>query len=273
MDEEIKAAEDAINESNAEGSQEQGEENIPEESPTTEEIAGEEESQEEGVATESESEEFETEESPKKGAEKRIKQLVKEKNEAEQQAKSLADRLAEITEQGNISPQGQYQSPQQQQDEPIVQPGEEIDAFELDRRIRERENRLLQQMEARSELRNRQTEAVNRINSESQKAIAKYGQLNPDSVDFDKELSETITEAAEALVRQNPYSASVEKFVDKLMKPYVEGVTREVGKERENIAKQVSQSALRPTSVHKAEKGDSEKTISELEAELGVVAS
>lgn len=273
MDEEIRAAEEAVNASNAEGSEEQGEENIPEESPTTKETAGEEESQEEEVATESEGEEPETEESPKKGAEKRIKQLVKERNEAEQKAKSFADRLAEITGQGNSSPQGQYQFPQQQQDEPIVQPGEEIDAFELDRRIRERENRLLQQMEARSELRNKQTEAINRINSESQKAIAKYEQLNPESESFDKELSETITEATEAYVRQSPYSASVEKFVDKLMKPYVQGVTREVGKERENIAKQVSRSALRPTSIHKAEKGDSEKTIAELEAELGVVNS
>ena len=272
MDEEIKAAEDAINESNAEGSQEQGEENIPEESPTTEEIAGEEESQEEGVATESESEEFETEESPKKGAEVRIKQLVKERDEERAKAKSFADRLAEISGQGQ-SPNGQYQVPQQQTDEPIVQPGEEIDAFELDRRIRERENRLLNQMEARSELRSKQSEAVNRINSESQKTIAKYEQLNPQSNNFDQELSDTITEATEAYVRQNPYSASVEKFVDRLMKPYNEGVSREVGKERENIAKQVSQSALRPSSIRREEKDDSEKSLSELEAELGVVNS
>ena len=270
MDDEIRAAEEAVEASNAEAPQEQSEDNTQEESPTTEETAGEAEFAEEEVATESTGEEAETEESPKKGAETRIKQLVKERDEERAKAKSFADRLAEISGQG-ANPQGQYQVPQQ--DEPIVQPGEEIDVYELDKRIRDRENRLLQQMEARSELRNRQSEAVNRINSEAQKAITKYEQLNPESDNFDKELSDTVTEATEAYVRQSPYSASVEKFVDRLMKPYKEGVTREVGKERENIAKQVSQSALRPSSVRQQEKGDSEKSISELEAELGVVNS
>lgn len=58
-----------------------------------------------------------------------------------------------------------------------------------------------------------------------------------------------------------------------LMKPYKRAVTKEVGRVSENLAKQVSQAATRPTSIHKSDKPLEEKSIQELERELGIVQS
>jgi hypothetical protein len=101
--------------------------------------------------------------------------------------------------------------------------------------------------------------------------LRKYPQLDPDSDQFDPELSETVTEAVEAKVKSDPYNASVKGFVDKLMKPFQKAVTKEVGKMGETIAKQVSQSALRPTAVKSTEKQSKDMSLEELEAKLGVV--
>ena len=57
------------------------------------------------------------------------------------------------------------------------------------------------------------------------------------------------------------------------MSLFNEGIATEVGQASENIAKQVSQAALRPTSVRKSEKTASELSIAELEAKLGVVTT
>lgn len=100
-----------------------------------------------------------------------------------------------------------------------------------------------------------------------------YPQLDPESDQFDKELSETISEAIEAQVKLNPYSASVKKFADRLMKPFVKAVSNGVAKEKETITRQVSESALRPTSVRKPEKTAAEMSIAELEARLEKVQS
>lgn len=250
---------------------EQGEENIPEESPTTEQISEEVPQTEAEEASDTLTGDTETDERPKKGYQSRVRELVRERNEAREQAKSLSERLAEIS--GSNEPQGFPTYVPQSQDEPLVKPGEELTAEDLNRRIQEREQRIIQTISAQNELRQRQSEAIQRINNEAQTAIKAHPELDPDSEVFDKDLSDTVTEAVEAHVRANPYSASVKKFVDKLMKPYKGAVDREVGKASENIARQVSQAALRPSSVRKPEKGASELSLAELEAKLGIVNS
>jgi hypothetical protein len=254
MDSKDLAAEEQRINSNAEAA---SEDNTPTESPTVEQTTEEVEEPEIEVATEEEGTETETAES-NKGAAHRIKELNQRAKAAEERAKSLADRLAEITE--PIGSQEQYVP----QYNPQVSEGETItpERYQAD---------VARVADARVELKIKQNDAVNRINQESNDVIRKYSQLNPDSDDFDKELSETVTEATEAMVRQNPYSASVSKFVDRLMKPYQGSVAKEVGKVTENIAKQVSETALRPTSIRKQEKPASEKSIAELEQELGIV--
>jgi len=57
------------------------------------------------------------------------------------------------------------------------------------------------------------------------------------------------------------------------MKPYKGAVTKAVGEQKEELAKQASQGAIKPTSVRKQDKSSKEKTIEELESELGVVQS
>jgi hypothetical protein len=235
-----------------------------------------EEASEEAVETptepagEEEVEPEETEETKKKGYSARVRELNTRAKEAEERAKSLEERVAELTrtqEVPNVNQQIDAPEPA------LIQPGEDIDALELDRRLQEREKRILARADATSLLRSKQSEAVSRINIEASEAMRIYPELDPDSDSFNKELSETVYEAVEAHIKADPYNASVKKFVSKLMKPYLGAVTREVGKTTETLAKQVSESALRPTNVRKPEKAAAEKTIEELEQELGIVHS
>jgi hypothetical protein len=219
---------------------------------------------EEAVAEEPEQE---TEESKKKGYSQRVRELNTRAKEAEAKYESLAERMAILT--GNVP--GAVPQPEPTVDEPIIQPGEEIDGTELDKRLRQREAKILQRADALVTLRNKQSDAVNRINEEARDVVKKYPELDPDSDQYKKELSESVTEAVEAYAKADPYNASVKTFVAKLMKPYQMAVAKEVGQASENIAKQVSETALRPTSVRQPEKSASEMTPEELEQKLGVV--
>ena len=222
---------------------------------TTEEVA---KTPEEAETKTVETEPVETEtEGEKKGAQSRIRELNTKAKVAEEEAKSLREKLAELT-----SPVGQgAQMPQYSPQEPITG---EIDANEFQKRV-------LQQADARTELRIRQSEAVNRINNEASEVEQKYPELNKNSENYNKRLSEKVAETVEKLVKANPYTTSVKKEVEDIMSLFNEGIATEVGQAGENIAKQVSQAALRPTAVRKQEKSAKELSIAELEAKLGVV--
>lgn len=252
---------------NAEAEQINSRNSTPELEPkTTEEV----EPAEAAVATETEAETTDTAGEPaKKGYQARVQELNQRAKDAEEKAKSLEQKLAELT-QPNGLPEP-LNVPQYDPQAPVVQPGEEIDIAELNKRISEREVKMLQQANANATLMQKQSEAINRINAEANEVIRTYPELDPDSDNFNKELSDSITEATEAYVKSSPYSASVKGFVAKLMKPYQGAVNREVGKATENIAKQVSEAAIRPTSIRKEEKTAAEKSIAELEQELGIV--
>jgi hypothetical protein len=230
--------------------------NTPAAAPTVEQTPGE--------VTEPTGEETET---GGKGAAQRIKELNQRAKAAETKVSSLEEKIAELTR--TDEPAG-YTKPAFNPQEPIVQPGEEIDVNELNRRITDREQRLLEQAEARIELKSRQQDAITRHRNETAEVLQAYPQLNPKSNEFDPELSETVTEAIESHLKANPYTASVKKFADKLMKPYQRAVAKEVGQATENIAKQVSEAAIRPTSVRKGEKTAADMSIAELEAKLGI---
>lgn len=249
--------------------QQDEEENILDTTPVSEEEASEEISEPEAeVTAEAEGEEKETDGEPKKGYSQRIRELVKEKKEAEAEAKSLAERLAELTA---VEPKAEYNQQNYPQAEPIVTPGEEIDAEELNRRLADREHKILQRADALSQLRAKQAEAVNRINNEATEVVKIYPELDPDDENFDEELSNSVTEAVEGYVSKNPYDAKVKQYVEKLMRPYKRAVTKEVGKVSENLAKQVSETALRPTSLRPAEKKSEDMTPEELEEKLGII--
>ena len=219
---------------------------------TTEEVTTEESPE----ASETPVEETETDESTNKGANQRIRELNAKAKAAEEKAQSLAQRLEELT--GSHEPSG-YQPYQ-----PSVEPGSEVSPEQYKQDVMRTADGIVT-------LKLKQQEAIGRIRSESLDAVRKYPELDPDSEHFNKELSDTVYDATEALISKNPYSASVSKFVDRLMKPYQRAVTNEVGKATENLAKQVSQAALKPTQIRSEEKRNEDKTIAELEAELGTV--
>lgn len=202
--------------------------------------------------------ESETEDTPKKGAQTRIRELNAKAKSAQEEAKSLREKLAELT--GSVDPS----VPSAPYTPQIVDGGEFTpEQYKQD---------VLKTATATVEIKLKQYEAVNRINNEAKELLHQYPELNPDSDSFNKELSDSFTETVMELVKANPYTASPKKIVERLMKPYQRAVTKEVGKVSENIAKQASQTALRPTGIStKGEKPDSELSIKELEAKYGIV--
>lgn len=213
----------------------------------------------------------ETESDSKKGYSNRVRELNSRAKEAEERARELEEEVMSLTEmvrdRRGESPAEIPNIP----DEPLIQPGEEIDATELDRRLRAREQNMMRRTDALLELKARQNEAINRIQNEAEKALKTHPELDPDSNSFNRELAQAITEATEAYVSKNPYSASVTKFVDKMMRPYKGAVSKEVGGMASEMAKQVSSAAVKPTSVRQKEKPVTEKSIAELEAELDFI--
>ena len=201
-------------------------------------------------ASEEESSEVETNQIEKKGAQKRIRELAGE-------VKSLKQKLSEVTTPND------YSLPQQ-----LSQPQIDLNDEVTPEQYRQH---VMQQADSLVQLRLKQSEAINRITQESVQVERKYPQLDPESDQFDKELSETISDAIEAQVKLNPYSTSVKAIADKLMKPYLKAISNGVAQEKETIAKQVSESALRPTPVRKVDKTANEMSIAELEAKLGII--
>lgn len=228
------------------------------EEPNTGEVETSDEESNSTEIEETQEETTEPDESPKKGAQSRIRELNAKAKRSEERAKSLEQQIAELT--GSVEPQspGAPYTPQ------IPDNGEvSPEQYKQD---------VLNTAESMVNLRIKQSEAINRINNESNQVIHLYPQLNPDSDQFDSELSKDVTEQVLELVKASPYTASPKKIVERMMRSQQKAVTKEVGKVSENLAKQVSQSATRPTSVSSSgKKSYEDKSIQELEAELGVV--
>jgi hypothetical protein len=197
------------------------------------------------------------EEAPsKKGAEARIRELNAKAKTEKERADSLAQKVEEITR-GVTSqePRAPYQ--------PQPEPGSEVSPQQYQADVTRTADALVQ-------LRLQQYKVIENINEEANKAVKEYPELDPDSDQFNGELNDTVTEATLAYVRVNP-TGSVKKFVDKLMRPYKRSLEKEVAEETETITKQVAAQSLRPTPSIKKEISPKEKTIEELEREIGVV--
>lgn len=201
----------------------------------------------------------------KKGFTQRVRELNSKAKEAERRAteveaenQSLAKRIAELTGSNEPSGQAPYLPP--------IEQGMEYTPEQYQQHVAAAAGAVV-------DLKLKQQGAINRIQNETSEVIREYPELDIKSEFFDKDLSQSVTEAVEAKVRANPYSADVKKYVAMLMKPYKRAVTKEVGRVSENLAKQVSQAATRPTSIHKSDKPLEEKSIQELERELGIVQS
>lgn len=224
---------------------------------------------------ETQPEQPESSESGKKGYSQRVQELANKAKAEKVRADSLAAKLAELT--GSVDPSKSY-NPQvsQDADAPFITEQDidpvtgQINLEQINKRMAEREKRILQTAGAQTQILTQQSKLVDQINKEARGVVKKYAQLNPDSEQFNPNLSGAITKATEAYLRANP-TASVKKFVDELMEPYQASVQKEVGDQQQEITKQVAQTALRPTSIKQSEKTTKDMSIAELESRLGIV--
>jgi len=201
--------------------------------------------------TEKSTEESNTESKKFSGAERRIHEVVSEKkraemerDEARQQAESLSQKLAELTAQPTGAPDQ-------------TDPNEE-------RTLTIDDLRSIARLEVEKE------RTVNRINAQGAEAIKLYPELDKSSDSFDSDINEAVTSAVLLEVRNDP-SKDVVKLTEKYMKPYRKAAERAVGEEKATLAKQASESALRPNNIKPVDKGFQEKSIEEMEQELEMV--
>lgn len=197
---------------------------------------------------------------PKKGAQSRIRELNSENH-------SLKERIAQLTTQAPDVPQLPYQS--QTVNKPLVGADESIDGAELERRMVEREQRVLQQANQMADLRVRQATAIERINRETAEVVTQFKELDPESDSFDPELNDAIYESVEAKIKSDP-TASVKDFVKKQMKLYKREALREEAQTKAVIAKQAAQGAIRPSQQKPADTQKfSDLSIEEMRGKLG----
>lgn len=209
------------------------------------------------------SSEAEAEEEPKskKDYSTRVRELNEKAKAEKARADSLAEQVRKLTQGYDTGmPQYQYQQEAKQYYNPETG---EIDAVAF-------EQNVLSRAQAITNLQIQASRNAERVSREAEETIKSYPELDPDSDSFDEELSASVSEAGMAYVRANP-TQSLKKFVDGLMKPYRRSIENGVGEQREAIAKQVSEKALRPTQSPKGEKPLESLTPEELEERLGRV--
>lgn len=223
---------------------------IPEPTEEAEESAPSEESEEQEITEESES-------NSKKDASSRIRELNSKAKDAEAKAASLAKQIEELTASSQQPQYGDWgnQYPQSETGE--------ITAEEL-------EARAVQRAMALTEIKMQQQRMLDRVQKEADEVLKEYPELDPDGDRHNADLSEAITEAALAYVKQNP-NKSLKAYVQKLMKPYKGAVAREVGDLADTVTRQAAEKALRPTSTPKGEKRLEDMSEKELEERLGTV--
>lgn len=187
------------------------------------------------------------------GAEKRIHELVDERDTAKQEVQTLKSKLAELTA-GAQAPAGN--TPTYQPSSGESQGGE--------RELTIEDLRTIARLEVEKE------RTINRINAEASEAQKDHPQLDTTSDQFDPDINEAVTRAVWLEIQKDP-TQSVKKLTNLYMKPYRQAAERAVGQEKKVLAQQVNDEALRPSSVKPVNKTFSEKSIAEMEAELGIV--
>lgn len=187
---------------------------------------------------------------PKKGAQTRIRELNSEVH-------SLKDRIAELTNPGGFSAP---QVPYQPQEVSASEDGS-IDPQEFKRQVLAEANQLI-------DFQTRRAAVLQRIERETAEVVGKYKELDPESDDFDQELSDAVYEAVEAKVKADP-TASVKEFVSKQMRLYKREALREEAQTKAAISKQAAQAAIRPTQTKPVETKFEDLTVEEMRAKLG----
>lgn len=184
------------------------------------------------------------------GAEKRIHSLVDKVKEKDSVIEDLTTRLAEL--QGGNVPQGQYD------------PFTPSDNDGGERELTIEDLRTIARLEVEKE------RTVNRINAEAADAIREHPVLDKNSPDFDPDVNEAVSTAVWLEIQKDP-SKSVKQLTEKYMRPYARAAEKAVGQEKSILARQVSDSALKPVNVKSGDKKAEDMSIEELEKRLEIV--
>lgn len=236
-------ADEAVNEAE---NTEVEETTTPAESPTTETETPQTESQSEEPQVEAEtSESSEGDQTPsrKKGAESRIRELVKENKSLKQQSGR------ELLEQSNSL-------------EPI-EGGREYSPEELEQALAQRANAIASpQIQAL-----KQEIGQVKLESDIKDVQSRYERLNPDSDSYDAKLDQKLAE------QYQKYGTSVglADFIDEQMTLASSTAERIVAETDSQVSKQAEEQTVRPTSQSKQEKSPEDMSLAELEAKLGSV--
>lgn len=197
------------------------------------------------------------------GAQKRIHELVDERNAAVSEAETLRSKIAELTNNWQQPVMPDFQAQNQNIPPTSENYGEERTLTEAE---------LMSKVQAMTQITLERERTVARINSEANEALKAYPQLDPSNKDtYDPDLNGVITNAVLLSLKDNP-NQSVTKLVDAFMKPYKGSVEKAVEDKKAEIANAVVSATLRPSPVPApAAKQAKDMTLEELEAKLGKV--
>lgn len=246
-----------------------GEETAVTETPAVEEqtpTEPQEESEETSASTEQTEEESTGEEEQpvtnKRSAEGRIKQLVGERD-------SLKKQLESYTENSRYVSANDFS--QEQQDMLDVNPGEELTVEEYKKRLQQAEERGASRAQSLVQLEMARQRRLDQIDRDIHKVEDDFPQLNPDSDDYDPDLSKAVTKALKQMVN-NDINTDVYKEVEGFMKPYQRARKSISAEEKKEAAKQIAESASRPSSPSVPKSGqEGKKTWKDIEKEVGIV--
>lgn len=248
-----------------------------EETNTAPEVEEPEAEQGSAIPSEAEGEPTEGEGVKSRSAQGRIRKLVQERNRAEQERSNLQEQLRQMTDRYRYVPESTGGFPQEQVQEPSgIQAGQEYTIDEINERLNQAQQRgeqtALRHADNLVRIRLAQQENLNRIDREARESIDKYEVLNPKSEHYDPDLSDIVTRATRDALSANP-QLSVKKYVERLIKPYLKGVTRAQAEATESAARQVSEQASRPTPAvgENREKDANKMSWQEIEKKVGIV--
>lgn len=196
---------------------------------------------------------------PKKGAQSRIRELSGEN-------RSLKEKIAELTSPvGFSAPEVPYMP---QDNRPLVGADEAIDANELERRMQQREQIMLQKANQLVDFRSRQNAVIQQINSHAEELVNKYEELNPESDSFNEELNNDVFEIAKDKLKADP-TADIRKLVAKQVALHRRAASKEEKQTQAVITKQAAQSAIRPSQTKTVDTPFEKLSIDEMRSKLG----
>jgi hypothetical protein len=231
-----------------------GEETAPIATPAVEEQTGVE-------PTESQAEptgeaEAQVEETSKKGANARIRELSAEKKQIATERDTLAQKVEQLEAISRGLDDNQFNAP-------TIQPGQEITPEQYEATVQ-------QKARAAAFLEIKRHETINNLKQGLKEGILENPELQPGSDVFDPELSDSISEDEENFIKVNPLG-DVKKFISKKMKPFRKAQELSAGEASREVAKQSSERATRPTAHQGGEKPFESLSLEEMEQQLGKV--